>query len=202
MMFGRGVNKDSKHIMHLIKPGTVGAEIGVWKGNTSSQFLWKAPKMLHLVDSWSLSGYDEAIAAGDKTHDHQHFLNKYQKVCGNRTFEQTYDDVYNEVVMRFGPYDNITIHRMTSTQWFQQYDEPFLDWIYIDGDHSFTGCYNDLRSALDVVKPGGMILGDDYGWERPNHKPGVRLAVDQFLHENKLCHKRFGEVQYCIDVPQ
>ena len=45
-MMATHTNKDSKNIMHLIKPQTIGAEIGVWMGNTSSQFLKKNLKKL------------------------------------------------------------------------------------------------------------------------------------------------------------
>ena len=38
-MMATHTNKDSKNIMHLIKPQTIGAEIGVWMGNTSTLFL-------------------------------------------------------------------------------------------------------------------------------------------------------------------
>ena len=34
-------NSDSINIMYLIKEDTVGAEIGVWRGNTSLMFLSK-----------------------------------------------------------------------------------------------------------------------------------------------------------------
>ena len=39
MMIGSG--SGSEKIMHLIKPNTIGAEIGVWKGKTSIEFLKK-----------------------------------------------------------------------------------------------------------------------------------------------------------------
>ena len=39
MMANSGVNTDSDKILHLIKPGTIGAEIGVWKGSSSEKFL-------------------------------------------------------------------------------------------------------------------------------------------------------------------
>ena len=40
---------------------------------------------------------------------------------------------------------------MTSTEWFETKPEK-LDWIYVDGDHSYHGCLNDLESALKVVR--------------------------------------------------
>ena len=38
-MMASKVNKDSKSILRDIQPNSKGAEIGVWAGNTSMQFL-------------------------------------------------------------------------------------------------------------------------------------------------------------------
>ena len=50
-------NKDSAHIMHLIRKNTIGAEIGVWMGNTSTQFLKKGLKKFYMVDPYSVEPY-------------------------------------------------------------------------------------------------------------------------------------------------
>ena len=48
-MMATHTNKDSRHIMHVIKPDSIGAEIGVWMGNTSTQFLKKGLKKFYMV---------------------------------------------------------------------------------------------------------------------------------------------------------
>ena len=50
-MMATHTNKDSRHIMHVIKPDSIGAEIGVWMGNTSTQFLKKGLKKFYMVDA-------------------------------------------------------------------------------------------------------------------------------------------------------
>ena len=59
-------------------------------------------------------------------------------------------------------------------------DEP-LDLVFIDGDHSFTGCMRDLRSWHRLLKPSGRLLGHDA-------TPGgdVEAAVRQFCRERAL----------------
>jgi predicted O-methyltransferase YrrM len=59
-----------------------------------------------------------------------------------------------------------------------------LDFVYIDGDHSYEGVKIDLEISLRKLKPGGLITGDDYGpgnwWQG-----GVKRAVDEFgWHES------------------
>jgi hypothetical protein len=62
-----------------------------------------------------------------------------------------------------------------------------LDWVYIDGDHTYEGVRADLAAwAAALGGPttnggtGGIIAGDDYGvrgwWE-----DGVTRAVDEFV---------------------
>lgn len=38
---------------------------------------------------------------------------------------------------------------------------PLFDLFFVDGDHSYEGAAADLRSALGVVRPGGLIVIDD-----------------------------------------
>ena len=56
-MMATHTNTDSKNIMFLIKPATIGAEIGVWMGNTSTQFLKKGLKKLYMIDAYSIEPY-------------------------------------------------------------------------------------------------------------------------------------------------
>ena len=69
-----------------------------------------------------------------------------------------------KVEKEFGKDARVEICRETATEWFAKFDAPFLDWIYVDGDHSYTGAYTDLCNALKAVKSGGLIIGDDYKW--------------------------------------
>lgn len=52
-----------------------------------------------------------------------------------------------------------------------------IDFLYIDADHSEGGVCADLAAWTPHVRPGGLIVGDDY--DHPLY-PGVRLAWDAF----------------------
>jgi predicted O-methyltransferase YrrM len=59
-------------------------------------------------------------------------------------------------------------------------DGTRFDVLFIDGDHSFEGCYADLVNYVPLVKPGGLVLVHDI---RPNDGysfPGVRTAFEKF----------------------
>ena len=76
-MMATHTNKDSRHIMHAIKPNTIGAEIGVWMGNTSTQFLKKGLKKFYMVDAYSVQPYKENTEMS-----YQEYLAKYQPITG------------------------------------------------------------------------------------------------------------------------
>lgn len=179
MMKGKP-NDNVKRILHFVPEDSIGAEIGVWRGNSSSLFLERKPKHLHLVDTWSVEPYQGVW---------DWYVNKYSSVVGSKNpddFMKYYDTLYESIQSTFGVLDNVTVHRMYSDEFFSSLDDNSLDWIYIDGDHSYEGCLKDLRESVRVVKNGHNILGDDYG-----NKPGVTRAVDEFVKENGFEFERF-----------
>lgn len=189
-----GQNNHSHETVNRIPRGTVGAEIGVWKGDSSKKFLTTNPEELHLVDAWSLDvWYDDLPEAKQKE-----VLEKYSKSLGiNKTreaYQKYYDGIYESVVKRFSNDENVIIHRMDSKEWFMTTDVK-LDWIYVDGDHSYNGCLRDLNLSLGVVKPGGIIFGDDYG-----NKVEVKKAVDDFIFERNLTLEVFAKNQFQINL--
>lgn len=42
-----------------------------------------------------------------------------------------------------------------------------FDFIYVDGAHSYEYCANDSRLAFQMLRPGGIIVWDDYNWSWP-----------------------------------
>ena len=56
-----------------------------------------------------------------------------------------------------------------------------LDWVHIDGDHSFDAAVQDIIQWAPKVKPGGLVLVHDYC---AFGLSGVIPAVDSYTH----CH--------------
>jgi predicted O-methyltransferase YrrM len=63
-----------------------------------------------------------------------------------------------------------------------------IDFLYIDADHSEDGVTADLEAWVPHVKPGGLIVGDDYG---NAIFPGVKRAWDAFENAHGLTLTRF-----------
>jgi hypothetical protein len=162
MMFGE--NKAVGAVVDRIPRGSIGVEIGVWRGDSSAKFLSKAAR-LHLVDPWSVGAYGADPA----------YLKRYSVLVGSskpEDFEKYYEDVFRSVCRRFVK-NPVIVHRMTSSQFFSIFKDK-VDWVYIDGLHTYEGCLADIRGARQILLPGGVIYGDDYGV-----KPGVTKAVDE-----------------------
>ena len=108
-----------------------------------------------------------------------------------------------------GVEDRAIMIRALSHQVVDLFQDGSLDFVYIDGDHSYEGAKQDIRLWFPKVKKGGLIAGHDYlrldnkgDWfvDRnflPNGKDkhiykdgsymgvfGVNPAVDEFIGNN------------------
>lgn len=61
-----------------------------------------------------------------------------------------------------------------------------MDYIFIDGDHSYQGVRNDTEKALQLLKPGGVIVWHDYAAK----SPGVLEYLAEFSRERPLFRLR------------
>lgn len=60
---------------------------------------------------------------------------------------------------------------------------PLYDFIYIDGDHKASSVMQDAVLALPLLKPGGMMVFDDYLWRHePRDIDRPKVAIDCFVH--------------------
>ena len=71
----------------------------------------------------------------------------------------------------------VRVQRTTSAEAAARTPDESIDLVFIDGDHSYDQCRNDIEAWLPKLKKGGVMLGHDYG---PNH-PGVIRAVGDVL---------------------
>ncbi len=193
-----GRNTDVEALLDWIPKRSVGIEIGVWRGDTSDLFIKHRDVALHLVDPWSTEPYK----GNGEFQTFDAYLDRYSKCTGGRTedkFEECYEEVYQSVVRRFKGRP-VTVHRCTSAKFFETANGLKVDWVYIDGLHSYEGCLADLRGAAGLVKSRGSIFGDDYGMPTLVRLAGVTRAVDEFAKEKGLKVIRHGRHQFQIQV--
>jgi len=64
------------------------------------------------------------------------------------------------------------------------FEDASLDFICIDAAHDYTNVLADLKAWWPKLRPGGMMIGDDF------NKEGVRKAVEEFFREQDLPYIR------------
>lgn len=79
--------------------------------------------------------------------------------------------------------DQVIIKRGKSQEILKNIKELF-DFVYIDGDHTASAVLEDAVLSFSILKPGGILIFDDYTW---GYEPNVvnvnipRIAIDAFL---------------------
>lgn len=67
---------------------------------------------------------------------------------------------------------------------------PFLgkvDLVFIDGDHTYDGVNSDTEKAFELLRPGGVIVWDDYRWlECHVECVGVTLFLNEFQRKRSI----------------
>jgi len=65
------------------------------------------------------------------------------------------------------------VHARYTVQFAQPIFHP--DFVFIDGDHRYEYVKRDIERWKPFIRPGGLLLGHDYG----GRHPGVTRAVDE-----------------------
>lgn len=151
-------------------------EIGSYEGRST---VWTVENMMEndgeiiCIDTWE--GGEEHIAQGRD-------MNEVQKNFNHNI----------ELLKEKRPGVTINACKGTSTlhlsQLLANYHDPF-DFIYIDGSHQAPDVLTDACLSWPLLKVGGVIVFDDYGWGEPlpeTHKP--KMAIDAFtkVYQEKL----------------
>lgn len=131
---------------------TKGAEIGVERAMYSKTLCTRIPNLtLYGIDPWmAYRGYREHVS------------------------QDKLDGFYEQVIERMKPYD-FRIFRAYSDEAHKYFRDGSLDFVYIDGNHSFLNCTQDIAFWSPKVRSGGIVAGHDY---RRNSKKYINDVKD------------------------
>ncbi len=74
-----------------------------------------------------------------------------------------------------------------STEAAQTFQDNTLDFVYIDGDHSYKAVTEDITEWIKKLKPGGIMAGDDYiRSDRDKRFYDVIRAVNDYVEKNNI----------------
>lgn len=154
-----------KRTIELSNDGSHFVEIGTWKGKSASLMA------VEIANSGKNIKFD-TIDTFKGSEEHQNTV----EITNNLLYE-----ICLENLESVKDYVNIIVG--DSAHCMQNYANESLDFIFIDGDHSYEGAKRDILACLPKLKPGGIIAGDDFDM---NEFPGVTLAVTEILGNIKL----------------
>ncbi len=166
---------ERRRLLASLPSGAVCAEVGSWHGDFAEKILAETrPKTLHLVDPWEHrdeDAYERAMFGGSA-----------------RDGQSEMEAIYQGVLERFRTnieQGQVEVHRARSLDAARTFPDGALDWVYIDGDHTYEAVKADLEAYYRTIRPGGLLAGDDYGdpgwWA-----DGVTRAVDEFAADLEL----------------
>lgn len=145
----------------------VGAEIGVFGGETSAQLLKDERVILYMVDNWK--------AAEDQPQSYKDSGDYHANTLGRKEQDRLRQMSLEETAFAR---DRRREMWMDSVVAAKHFSGPVLDFVFIDADHSYDGCHSDIEAWKGNIKPGGILGGHDYAL--PTHPNfGVKRAVDE-----------------------
>jgi len=154
------VINNAKHEQHFV-------EIGAWKGKSTSYMAVEIVNQnknitFDVVDTWEGS-QDEEVHLKDRN-------------VVNDTLFDTFCRNLEPVK------DYINVIRSDSVEAASLYEDNSLDFVLLDGGHSYEQVKADIIAWLPKVKIGGILAGDDYGHLNKRHvKNSVAMAVDELI---------------------
>lgn len=149
-----------------------GVEIGTYKG-IYTETLAKSNLRVYTVDPW-LSYSDYPYFSSRPTQTEPNFRNQNEM-----------DSQYEEARRRLEKYPNVTIIRKTSMEALNDFDDNSIDFVYIDGNHTFKYVAEDICGWIKKVKSGGIVAGHDYIYANPKDFH-VRHVVDAYVQAHAI----------------
>jgi hypothetical protein len=142
-------------------------EVGSWQGRATcwllDNVLTDPSSTITCIDTFQGSIEHESMGLGEAV----------------KSLESVFD--YN--IQQTGRYNQIKKLKGFSQAWLRQLPLNFFDFYYVDGSHIATDVLSDIVLGWHLVKDGGIIIFDDYGWGAYQDQPTMhpKLAVDSFL---------------------
>ena len=137
-----------------------GVEIGVWQGDLVSFLLDLEPRIdkMYGIDPYSCG-------------------TGYWRRARQRHWDNVYNEVFDKMYSNYG--SRFELIRSTSESSVNAI--PMVDFVEIDGIHSYANVLQDIELYEKKVKSGGMLCGHDYfgRYRRP-----IRRAVHEYAEKH------------------
>ena len=141
------------------RDGAVFVEIGAWKGKSTAYMaveIINSDKNIefHTVDTFE--GSDEPVHHADPV-----------------VREGRLEEVFRENIAPVA--EHVIVHVGDSSDYAAAFADESVDFIFVDGAHTYEGVSKDLEAWWPKLKMGKRIAGDDWRWK------SVHTAVEDFF---------------------
>ena len=159
----KGLNRNEMYGLFAKLGYKVGCEVGVWTGKNAVQMFEHIPGLkLFLVDP-----YKDYARARKKRGDNRLFRRvKHRAHRRTRGKHRQFIEMFSEDAVR-------------------KFDDESLDFVYIDGNHSYDYVMLDIILWERKVKKGGIISGHDY-YNSGKVKVRVKDAVNDYIRSHSI----------------
>lgn len=156
-----------QQMIQFVKPTTI-IEVGSWKGASAA----------HMLQKCIAAGLDTRLFAVDFFQDTT--IHSFQGSFGLFLSNMKHLGFDRQV---------IPVKECSMVAAFDLEEAGVVaDLIYIDAGHTFDECLGDLVSYWPLLRPGGVMIGDDY-----HEIPSVAQAVRTFCSKKGLAHRDAGD---------
>lgn len=147
-----------QHEIRKLGRDLIGVELGVWYGVNMGHLLEECPNIKTLYGIDSYKPYQD-----------------WNRYIDTQAMEQAKNSA-QKIATEFGSKCSLLI---TNSEEGSRFFNT-IDFVFIDGDHSFEACYNDLNIWYEKVKPKGLFSGHDFSLT------GVNKALSKFRKERNI----------------
>ena len=130
------------------------------------------------------------------------------EIIPSNNFKNPLKQFYYQYIIKENPYSlksvknllkkfdkNIDIFKGDSKIVLPKIDLSEINYVFLDGGHSYDTVINDLINCKVVVENNGVVLCDDYDL---SYAPGVKKAIDEFVakeqYDIKILFNRFAKI--------
>lgn len=137
---------------HALKRGV---EIGVFYGRTFEHLMRNTSAIVHGVDVWGMP-FKEGRNSGEKCYCR--FCQEMRQDRSSMSIDSMEGRV-RAIAAEFG--DRAVVLKGPSVEMAGTFADGELDFVFIDGDHSFDGVRSDIIAWMPKLRSGGLLAGHD-----------------------------------------
>lgn len=166
----KGVSRQELYKLYAQLGYKVGCEVGVEKGKNAQEMFEQIPNLkLYVVDPYKQHTRLSNKAVSYLRHWDDRYLRMVKRQAQKRLQDKNamFIEKFSEDAVKDIPYNS-------------------LDFVYIDGDHSYDFVMLDMIIWGRKVRKGGIISGHDYFYD--SNKEGRRAKVTQAVNDYTKVH--------------